>query len=74
MVSDVEEICQKYGIGGKPEARALYAAILIVKGMEMVTAVDMRDDVEEVLLGRDILHHLNLNIDWKKGVTDLKDP
>jgi len=62
------------GIGGKPEVRALYAAVFIVKGIEVVTAVDIRDDVEEVLIGRDILHHLSLSIDWKKGTIDLKDP
>ncbi|KPV65365.1 MAG: hypothetical protein AOA65_0227 [Candidatus Bathyarchaeota archaeon BA1] len=67
-------LAETMGIGGKPELRALYAAIFTVKGIEIVTAVDIRDDVEEVLIGRDILHHLILNIDWKKGTTDLKDP
>jgi len=62
------------GIGGKPEVRALYAAVFIVKGTEVVTAVDIRDDVEAVLLGRDVLHHLGLLIDWKKKVIKLRDP
>lgn len=61
-------------IGGKPELRILYAAIFIVKRVEVVAAVDVRDDVKEVLLGRDILQHLRLSIDWKKGTVDLRDP
>jgi len=67
-------LAETTGIGGKPEERVLYAAIFIIKGMEIVTAVDIRDDVEEVLLGRDILHHLRLTIDWKKRTIDLRDP
>jgi len=45
-------LAETMGIGGKPELRALYAAIFTVKGIEIVTAVDIRDDVEEVLIGR----------------------
>ncbi len=67
-------LAETIGIGGKPEVRALYAAVFIVKGMEIVVAVDIRDDVGEVLIGRDILHNLSLNIDWKRGTVDLKDP
>lgn len=61
-------------IGGKPELRILYAAIFIVKAVEVVAAVDVRNDVKEVLLGRDILQHLRLSIDWKKGTVNLRDP
>lgn len=67
-------LAETMGIGGKPEVRVLYAAVFVIKGIEVVTAVDIRDDIEEVLLGRDILHHLSLNIDWKKGTIDLRDP
>lgn len=67
-------LAETTAIGGKPEVRMLYAAIFIIKRMEIVTAVDIRDDVEEVLLGRDILHYLRLTIDWKKRTIDLKDP
>jgi len=67
-------LAETMGIGGKPEVRALYAAVFIIKGIEVVTAVDIRDDVEEVLIGRDVLHHLSLSIDWKKGTIHLKDP
>lgn len=67
-------LAETIGIGGKPEVRILYAAVFTIKGMEVVTAVDIRDDVKEVLLGRDILHHLRLTIDWKKKIIDLRDP
>lgn len=67
-------LAETTGIGAKPEVRVLYAAIFTIKRMEIVTAVDIRDDVEEVLLGRDILHHLRLSIDWKKRIIDLRDP
>lgn len=43
-------------------------------GIEIVTAVDIRNDVEEILLGRDVLQHLNIDIDWKKGNVSLRDP
>ncbi|MBS7249293.1 MAG: retroviral-like aspartic protease family protein [Candidatus Freyarchaeota archaeon] len=61
-------------IGGKQEERVLYAAIFIVGGLEIVTAVDIRNDVEEILLGRNVLQHLNIDIDWKKGNVSLRDP
>ena len=61
-------------IGGKPEERVLYAAIFIIKGVETVAAVDIRDYVEEILLGRDILRHLSLSIDWKRRTINLRDP
>jgi len=61
-------------IGGKPEERMLYAAIFTIKRVEVVTAVDVRNDIEETLLGRDILRHLSLSINWKKGTINLRDP
>ncbi|MEM2146050.1 MAG: hypothetical protein QW279_11865 [Candidatus Jordarchaeaceae archaeon] len=61
-------------IGGKQEERVLYAAIFIVRGIEIVTAVDIRNDVEEILLGRDVFQHLSIDIDWKKGNVDLRNP
>ncbi len=67
-------IAETVSIGGKPEVRPLYATIFVVTRVEVVTAVDIRDDVEEVLLGRDILRHLSLNVNWKEGTIDLSDP
>ncbi|MEX2753655.1 MAG: hypothetical protein Q6366_017535, partial [Candidatus Freyarchaeota archaeon] len=46
----------------------------IVRGIEIVTAVDIRNDVGEILLGRDVLQHLNIDIDCKKGNVGLRDP
>ena len=61
-------------IGGKPEERMLYAAIFTIKRVEVVTAVDVRNDIEETLLGRDVLRNLSLSINWKKGTINLRDP
>ncbi|MFQ6076657.1 MAG: hypothetical protein ACE5Z5_11075 [Candidatus Bathyarchaeia archaeon] len=47
---------------------------VMLRGVEVVTAVDIRDDVEEVLLGRDIPRRLSLNVNWKEGTIDLRDP
>lgn len=67
-------LAETMGIGAKSEVRVLYAAIFNVKNTEVVTAVDIRDDVNEVLLGRDILQHLSLSIDWKKRIIGIRDP
>jgi len=38
-------LAETMGIGGKPEVRVLYAAVFVIDGIEVVTAVDIRDDV-----------------------------
>ena len=40
------------GIGGKPEQRILFGAVFNIGGFEIRSVVDIRDDVEIVLLGR----------------------
>ena len=67
-------VAETMSIGGKPEERILYAAVFILRGVEIVTAVDIREDVKEVLLGRDVLQHLILSLDWKKETVEVKDP
>jgi len=41
---------------------------------EARSILDVRDDVEIVLLGRDILQHMTLSLGWKKQNVTVKDP
>lgn len=62
------------GIGGKPEDRILYAAYVEINGIEVATAVDIRDDVDIILLGRDLLRYMKVTIDWKRKNIEIADP
>jgi predicted aspartyl protease len=62
------------GIGGKPEQRILFGAVFNISGFEVRSVVDIRDDVDIVLLGRDILQHTTLSISWKEKNLTVKDP
>jgi len=65
---------EAWGIGGKPEDRILYAAYVEINGIEVATAVDIRDDVDIILLGRDLLQHTKVTIDWKQKNIEIADP
>jgi predicted aspartyl protease len=62
------------GIGGKPEQRVLYGVVVKINGFEVRSVVDVRDDVEIVLVGRDILQHTTVTINWKEKTLTVKDP
>lgn len=62
------------GIGGKPEDRILYATYVKVNGIEVATVVDVRDDVNIVLLGRDVLQYMKVTLDWKRKNIEIADP
>lgn len=62
------------GIGGKPEQRILFAAVFTILGLEIRTVVDVRDDVNIVLLGRDVLQYTSLEVSWKTASLTLTDP
>ncbi|MEM2313086.1 MAG: hypothetical protein QXK12_07700 [Candidatus Nezhaarchaeales archaeon] len=65
------EVC---GIGGKQEDRILYAAYMKINDVEVATAVDVREDVDIVLLGRDVLQHVKITLDWKRKKVEVADP
>jgi len=65
---------EAYSIGGKPEDRILYAAYVEINGAEVATAVDIRDDVNIILLGRDLLQYIKVTIDWKRKDIKILDP
>ena len=62
------------GIGGKPEDRILYATYVKVNDIEVAAVVDVRDDVDVVLLGRDVLQYMKITIDWKRKKVEAADP
>lgn len=63
-----------HGIGGKPEQRILFGAVFTVGTLETRTVVDIREDVDIVLLGRDVLQHTSLNLSWKAARVAVSDP
>jgi len=65
---------EAWGIGGKPEERILYATYFEVNGIEVATGVDIRKDVDIILLGRDLLQYIKVTIDWKRKKIEIADP
>ena len=45
-----------------------------VNGIEVATAVDIRKDVDIILLGRDLLEYIRVTIDWKRKSIEIADP
>lgn len=62
------------GIGGGPEQRILFGAVFTIGTLEIRTVVDIREDVDIVLLGRDVLQHASLNVNWKRATITVSDP
>lgn len=56
------------GLGGKLEQRILYGLVIEIAGQDVAIAVDIRDDLDFVLLGRDILQYFSLMIDWRQRI------
>ena len=62
------------GIGGNSEDRILYAVYVKIGGVEVAIAADVRDDVDIVLLGRDVLQYVKIMLDWKGRSVEVVDP
>ena len=63
-----------HGIGGKPEQRILFGAVFAIGAVETRTVVDIREDVDIILLGRDVLQHTSLNLCSKTATVTVTDP
>jgi hypothetical protein len=62
------------GIGGRPEQRILFGAVFEINHFEIRSLVDIRDDVDIVLLGRDVLQRTALRLSWKEKSVAVNDP
>jgi predicted aspartyl protease len=56
------------GIGAKPQRRVLYLAVVQMAQQEFPTTVDCRSDLNEDILGRDIINEFELTVCAKKAL------
>ncbi|MDW8030178.1 MAG: DUF5678 domain-containing protein, partial [Armatimonadota bacterium] len=56
------------GIGAQPQTRQLYSTILSLAGKEIFTLVDLRDDIDENILGRDVLNWFRLTLSAQENL------
>jgi hypothetical protein len=51
----------------------LFGAVFVIGAVEIRTVVDIREDVDIILLGRDVLQHTSLNLlENRNGYSDHK--
>lgn len=60
------------GIGGQPETRRVYNALVSLGGQTVLTAADCREDLGEDILGRDVLNEFSLTLCAKRDVVEIK--
>ncbi len=60
--NDVAGRMQVAGIGGAPQSRFLYNALVEVAGHAVLVAADCRDDIGEDILGRDVINEFALTV------------
>lgn len=63
---------QVAGVGGAPEARQLYNAVVHVAGRTIFVTADCRDDIGEDILGRDVINEVSLTLCAKRGQVELE--
>jgi hypothetical protein len=56
------------GVGGTPVEHQLYAAVVLMAGQPVTIQADCRDDIEEDLLGRDVINEFELTLCAKRDV------
>jgi len=56
------------GVGGVPEERYLYAAVILFGSQAITIRADCRDDLDEDLLGRDVQNEFQLTLCAKRNV------
>ncbi len=56
------------GIGAQPQIRQLYSAIVSLAGSEIFTLVDIRNDIDENILGRDVLNWFRLTLSAQENL------
>ncbi|MDW8029903.1 MAG: retroviral-like aspartic protease family protein [Armatimonadota bacterium] len=56
------------GIGGIPEFRQLYLALIDIGGRQLPIRTDLRDDIDENILGRDVLNWFRLTLSAQENL------
>jgi len=70
--SDLAGRLQVGGIGGTPEMRQLYNALVQVAGQSVLVMADCRDDVGEDILGRDVINEFALTVCAKRDQVEFE--
>jgi predicted aspartyl protease len=60
------------GVGGAPEMRQLYNALVQVGGQSFLVTVDCRDDIGEDILGRDVINEFALTVCAKRDQVEFE--
>jgi len=56
------------GIGAQPQMRQLFCAFFQLAGQSIFTLVDIRDDIDENILGRDVLNWFRLTLSAQENL------
>ncbi len=56
------------GVGAKPQQRTLYLATVQMNGYEFPVTVDCRNDLNEDILGRDVINEFELTLSAKRSL------
>jgi len=57
------------GLGARAEERVIYRARVDINGFKAIAHVDCRDDIAEVILGREVLNRFRIILDKGKKLT-----
>jgi hypothetical protein len=60
------------GVGGAPEMRQLYNALVQVGAQSFLVTVDCRDDISEDILGRDVINEFALTVCAKRDQVEFE--
>lgn len=70
--NDVAGRLRVAGIGGIPEIRQLYNALIHIAGQSILVMADCRNDLDEDLLGRDVINEFALTVCAKRDEVEFK--
>jgi hypothetical protein len=62
------------GIGGQPERRRVYNALVGIAGQSVLTTADCREDIGEDILGRDVINEFSLTLCEKRDQVEFTQP
>ncbi|MDP2767783.1 MAG: hypothetical protein Q8O41_10130 [Candidatus Methanoperedens sp.] len=62
------------GINGNWERKVLFGAMMRIEGNDMTAIVDCRQDVSEVIVGREVLNNFIIVLNGKNLNINMKDP
>jgi Retroviral aspartyl protease. len=61
------------GIGGIPQTRQLFLAIVRIGNRQVPIRTDIRDDIDENILGRDVLNWFRLNLSAQENLVRVEE-